>query len=334
MVLIAHSDIGLHPESFQFHLGGLGVKFFFVLSGFLIKWLLLREHSESGRVNLKAFYLRRAFRILPVYYAYLLSCYALQGFYAGGLSPNQWMANMFFLTNYTEAKWLTGHLWTLAVEEQFYILSPLAFSFCRMREKLLVGLLVAAIAACPVIRGCAYLLGQDSFFIFHRFSFLMQADVLAIGCLAAVVFWHRPHLWNRVGDHYKICFVIGLALVSVFWALPEIQGLNLVKVPLGSTIYSTGFILMLLPTLVKPEQGVFRLLNTRLVVSVGILSYSIYIWHVLFVPVAWTGRGNAGTDLFFSNPMWVIPTLCTAIGSYFLLEKPLMGLRKKFLTHP
>lgn len=334
MVLIAHSAIEHDARSIQFYLGGLGVKFFFVLSGFLITWLLLREQTESGLVNLRAFYWRRAFRILPVYYAFLLVCLVLKNLYPEGeLSLAQWMANLFFLTNYTEIKWVTGHLWTLAVEEQFYILAPLAFSLFRMSQNLMLGLLISTIASCPVIRGLAYLFGQDSLFLFHRFSFLMQADVLAIGCLVAVVFWNNPLLWNKVENHWKLCFVTGFSLVSIFWILPEIEGFNLVRVPLGSTLHSMGFVLMLLPSLIKPDQGIFRYLNTRPVVTIGILSYSIYIWHTLFTPLAWAERGNAFTELFFSNPLWIFPTLGTAVCSYFLLEKPVVSLRKRFLTH-
>ena len=332
MVLIAHSDSVMDPASLRYYLGELGVRFFFVISGFLITWLLLREHAESGGVNLKAFYVRRVFRILPVYYAFLVVCYLLRGSYPGGLSTGEWTANLLFLTNYTDAGWVTGHLWTLAVEEQFYILWPMVFVQCFKRRERTLGLILSGVlVACPVTRGIAYLRGDEHSMVFNRFSFLMQADVLAAGCLAATVFWYRPALWNLLRANMSVCIVAGCLLVSVFWLLPEIPGANLIRVPLGPSLQALGFLLLLLPSLLEPEK--FRILNAKPVVWVGVLSYSIYIWHVLLVPATWRDGGAISTRILFSNPGWLVTALLVAMVSYYLLEKPFLGLRKRFLTH-
>jgi peptidoglycan/LPS O-acetylase OafA/YrhL len=333
MVLIAHSGWVIDSASFRYYLGAMGVRFFFVISGFLITWLLLREIAESGRVNLKAFYVRRAFRILPVYYVFLAVCYTLRGAYPGGLSPAEWFANLLFLTNYTDAKWITGHLWTLAVEEQFYVIWPLVFILCRGRAKSLRLVLCGVIATCPVVRGLAYLVGSESSMVFHRFSFSMQADVLAAGCLAAVMLWDRPLWWELVRARKTPCLVVGMVLISLLWVLPEIQGFNLIQVPLGPTMQAVGFILLLLPSMLGTTGLMFQVLNFRPLVWVGILSYSTYIWHVLFVPSGWLGRGGAITGMLFSNPVWMLIALATATASYYLLERPLLGLRRRFLTH-
>lgn len=332
MVLIAHSGWVIDSASFRYYLGAMGVRFFFVISGFLITWLLLREHAESGTISLKAFYVRRAFRILPVYYTFLAVCWVWREAYPGGLSPMQWAANLFFLTNYTDAKWITGHLWTLAVEEQFYVIWPLVFMLCRGRAKSLKLVLCAVIATCPAVRGLAYLVGSESSVVLHRFSFLMQADVLAAGCLAAVMLWDRPQWWELVKARKTPCVVAGMVLVSLLWVLPEIPGFNLIQVPLGPTMQAVGFILLLLPSLFGATGLMFRVLNCLPLVWLGVLSYSTYIWHVLFVPSVWLGRGPV-TGVLFSNPGWALIAVVAATASYYLLERPLLGLRRRFLTH-
>src|ERR1017187_6342941 len=131
MVLGAHAE---HTNGFPnaFHAifkwlfdGTLGVLFFFVISGFLITWLLVFENDRSGHINLKHFYARRALRILPVYYAFILTLVCLQLFTVYTQSVSAWIGNLTFTTNFVTANvWPSGHLWSLSVEEQFYLLWP------------------------------------------------------------------------------------------------------------------------------------------------------------------------------------------------------------------
>src|SRR5207249_7673280 len=101
-----------------------GVTVFFVISGFLITGLLMREQGRSGQISLKRFYLRRAFRILPAFYTYILlvmACGAL-GLVEIKKYDAVWAA--LFTADYREQPWVLGHSWSLAVEEQFYLLWP------------------------------------------------------------------------------------------------------------------------------------------------------------------------------------------------------------------
>lgn len=333
MVLFAHSSPVFDPTGFKFYLGGLGVKFFFVISGFLITSLMLREFFECGKIDVRAFYIRRAFRILPVYYAFLLVCYLLRDLYPEGQSLGQWLANLLFLTNYTKAGWITGHLWTLGVEEQFYLIWPLAFVSCKGRERWLIWMLASAIAICPLVRGVAYLLDSSATdVVLNRFSFILQADVLAIGCLAAVVLWFRPLLLASVRMHHRLCATIGLAAVCTLWLVPDFPGANLFRVPFGPSLEALGFILLMVPSFVRHDWIVFRILNLKPVVWFGILSYSVYIWHVLFCPPVWSGRG-AGFEMLLKTPNWMLAAIALAALSYCFFEKPFLALRKRFTTH-
>ena len=137
LVLFAHSH---PPEKFEkvaFYCGNLGVRIFFVISGFIITWLLLQEAKSNGGISLKDFYIRRIARIFPAYYTYLAVVFFLDraGLLNGG-SNIQRILNILFLANYGPCEGPTGVLWSLGVEEQFYLLWPGVFVIFRLfKEK-------------------------------------------------------------------------------------------------------------------------------------------------------------------------------------------------------
>ena len=109
--------------------GILGVRFFFVISGFLITWLLVGEREKTGSINLNHFYARRVLRIFPVNYVHL----AVLGLLTAFRQPaSAWLANFTYTTNFFPTGFPTSHLWSLAVEEQFYLLWP--FLLCLLPE--------------------------------------------------------------------------------------------------------------------------------------------------------------------------------------------------------
>src|ERR1700722_13578240 len=123
-----------------------GVQIFFVISGYLITTLLLREHDRTGSISLADFYRRRAYRILPAAYAFILTIFVLQW-----KTLTKWdvSSSLLYLLNYDSGRpWNLGHLWSLSVEEQFYLLWPLTLLlFFRNRVKILA----AAFLATPFI---------------------------------------------------------------------------------------------------------------------------------------------------------------------------------------
>lgn len=171
-VLVAHASVRLLPEEWRFVGGGLGVQMFFVLSGFLITSLLLQEHVTRGAIDLRSFYIRRALRIWPLYYGTVV-LYALvlpqvddrwfSGVYVSANSPafpayRDSLAPYFlFLQNYAvdivDVRLGLGILWSLAVEEQFYLLWPiilillLKLPWRRATPVFLLGTLVLSLAA-------------------------------------------------------------------------------------------------------------------------------------------------------------------------------------------
>jgi peptidoglycan/LPS O-acetylase OafA/YrhL len=287
-------------------LSKLGVHTFFVISGFLITTLLQDEYASSGRIDLRQFYRRRCFRIFPAALAYILIIAALV--------PETHSSVIYALTysvSYvtTNVHWLFMHLWSLSVEEQFYLLWPLAlvFSFRRRAAVAWISMLLAA-----VVR---YWLWRDptpaNIALAHS-SFPAVMDSIAAGCLLAV-YRHRLQslqwMWQTP--------TVMLATVATTWILATLLWDGEASVLWGVvplTIALTIFLLV---------ERADWLLNNRLACAIGILSYSLYLWQE---PFAMQGR-----------PALSVPALAgCAIGSYFLVEQPMLKLGRRLTSsaHP
>src|SRR5271156_6059943 len=174
LVLISHSR-GLNPppDSFVFN-GKFGVYVFFVLSGYLITRLLLEEENAKGSINLRAFYARRALRILPPALVYLMcvSVLGLVGVFA--LKPWDIVPCIFFFRNLTWGAFVTGHFWSLSIEEQFYLLWSLTLLLVRRpRSRIIVTL--------------GLILASDFFSHFNPSFNVLSYNALLIGCALALV---------------------------------------------------------------------------------------------------------------------------------------------------
>jgi peptidoglycan/LPS O-acetylase OafA/YrhL len=134
LVIASHAIQGTH--SFVFRLfflhSDLGVRVFFIISGFLITSLLLRERAETGRISLPLFYIRRTLRILPPFVLFVGVVAIFNAFGIIQVPPGNWIYALTYTMNFdTHAPWVLGHLWSLSVEEQFYLLWPLVMRFAR-----------------------------------------------------------------------------------------------------------------------------------------------------------------------------------------------------------
>ena len=312
----------------------MGVRFFFVISGFLITWLMLREFSTRGSVNLTNFYIRRGFRILPVYIIYILACVIFGAVSGRQLDGAHLLAVVTFTGNYLTLSGPIDHLWSLAVEEQFYLIWPVTCVFGGLlaRPKAALGVLCATCVFCPVFRGVQYIVGKDTHFLFHHFSFLATADEIAIGCAASLLLWRRADLWRFLCERQALVMTIGLMIFFALRPLSAIPGSLLISVPLGPTFQAVGFTLVLLATIAVSHSTVGRFLNWRPVAWIGILSYSIYIWHGLWSP-AHAGWVPGLSFVNNTQGLWMAASLLTAVISYYAFEKPFINLKKRFTSH-
>ena len=169
--------------------GNLGVNIFFGISGFLITRLLVKECARTGRIDLFGFYARRAFRIFPAFYFYLASILLLSAAGIFTFYPVTWFSAALYLRNYYppfegSGDWLTAHAWSLAVEEQFYLLWPPCFAVLGQRRSAWFAASLVAIS--PSLRVLNYLflpgLRTDVNYMTHT-----RLDALMVGCLVAIL---------------------------------------------------------------------------------------------------------------------------------------------------
>ncbi len=316
--------------------GHLGVRFFFVISGFLITWLMLTEEKKDGSVNLKRFYLRRAVRILPVYLMFLAVVAALQFFTPFHQSIAGWIGNLTFTTNYLHTTHVSDHLWSLAVEEQFYILWPVAFVFLKPQLSLRKCLIIVGVMLATAIMGRFILTQVDDSSrllqrVFHRWSFVNNADSLAIGCLAAVLLSRsQQRLMSFMQSSAALVMLTGAGLILLPIALHyfPLPGSWFIEVCCGRSIQSIGFAILMLQSVLLPGQGMYKILNNRALAQIGVLSYSLYIWQQLFC----THPSELGLPnvWWMTYPLWLVPVVAVACLSYYGLERPLLQLRHRF----
>lgn len=305
--------------------GGLGVSIFFGISGFLITTLLLGEFRETRTISLKGFYLRRAFRILPAFYTYLATI-AILGV-AGKLrvTPHEFFSAGLFVWNYgfSNSTWFLGHTWSLSVEEQFYVVWPVAILILKPRRASILA--AALIAAAPPIRLITYYCSPASRghipIMLHT-----RVDTLMFGCLAALHFYDARFVRLRrrlYRVHLHVFAAIYLFFVSPFLSLKLRGGYDL---PIGFTLQGAAIALILVWAIEHPRNPIARPLNWRAVAFTGVISYSLYLWQQLFLsPEEYPFRQTL--------PLNLLCAIAAAVGSYFLIERPFLRLRYR-LTVP
>lgn len=305
----------------------LGVRLFFVLSGFLITSLLLREQQRCGSIDWRAFVLRRSLRIWPALYAYLLVMLLLRQFGVLAISPGQFFAAATFTWNYaalwvregtSQGAWFLGHLWTLALEQQFYLVWPLAIACLGWRRAgrlaVLVPLLLPALRviwwlAFPAQRG---LLGM----MFHT-----AIDSILIGC-AFALHQQRIRAWMSANP-----WAFPAALVFVLGLSPLIAAeFRAYRITIGFGLDAVGCGLLILAAR-GPNCAISRrwaaLLSWQPLVWIGTISYGLYLWQQPFLT-------SFNTTLSGRFPLSLFAALVCAVASYLCIERPALRAKTFF----
>ncbi len=340
--------------------GLLGVDIFFVLSGFLITSLLIGEWSNSGTVRFRAFYERRARRLLPALFVTMLVIAAYAQWFAlpstlsslrgDAIATLAYVANWRFIA--TGANYFVRfgppspllHTWSLAVEEQFYLVWP-ALALFVMRRRGRRGL--AAVAAVGVVLSAAVTAvlfhhGVSATSLYYGTQTRVQ-EVMAGALLAAVmpriVRWARPdpdagvgvqdtgtggpgRLWYR---GWQISVLGGLGVAGLLWALHTVSGQT-------GFLYDGGFLLVaaattavILLVVVRPEDLVSRVLAVGVLGYIGRISYGLYLYHYpMFLMIDGQHTGLSGTPLLLVR---LATTGAAAVASYHLVEMPIRNRR-------
>lgn len=292
----------------------LGVRVFFVISGFLITSLLIDEEKKTGTVSLKQFYFRRTMRIFPAFYAFIAAMALADWLGFISLRENDVLAALTYTTNYhRDRAWQLGHTWSLSVEEQFYLLWPFVVRAFGTRRAMWVA--AAMLVVAPLCRvGTKYLFSST---LGVGETFQTVADSIAVGCLLAG--W-GPSL-RALPSYQK------LQRSPWFWLMPfvviasNVNPIFTVRWLVGETIMNFG-IALIIDRVVNREGAVQRFLNLRPLVFVGTLSYSLYLWQQPFL--------NRNSDAWSSHfPFSLLLTIGAAAISFFLIERPCLKLRQR-----
>lgn len=310
--------------------GHLGVSLFFVLSGFLIVTLLLREREDRGRISLKAFYLRRALRIFPAYYA-LLAIYAcLFGLARRGPTAEIFFRNLpcylSYTSNWIEDPTLLSITWSLSTEEQFYALWP---PIEALTGGAAGGVVAAALAALALLAGGPLgelLHGGDPAWS----KLLGSIDTMFQPILAGVVLAHllqRPATFDRIarvlGRRWSILLPVAALLVLI--GLPGSLG------PGRRVAVNACLAAILGAAVIREDHGLARLLSLRPLARIGAVSYGMYLFHMLARDLATRLLDRAG--LLGPWPLLAVMTLLTLIAaelSFRFLEAPFLRLKTRY----
>ena len=331
IVIIAHFEItNLIP-------GGFGVTVFFFISGFLITRLLLAESKKKGRIHLKDFYIRRIVRLYPALIFMVLGSTGLYlALSQGGPKPLELTAALGYFTNIYQVVVRAGgelpfmpwtHLWSLAVEEHFYLIFPLFLVVFGAFKKRLVWALMGVLALVPLWRLFTFTTFETLSVVDYNYMMTdARFDSIVWGCLLSVLLDKDARLklthwltgWIPIiaaTGILLLCFIIRDESFRYIWRY-SLQGIGL-------------FILVLNLYFFRPVSWGLNILETWPLLWIGRLSYPLYLWHFPVLDLSHRLMEPGWAQTFVA----VFGSLAISIFSFFIVEKPFMALRKRFGAH-
>jgi peptidoglycan/LPS O-acetylase OafA/YrhL len=328
-VIIYHAEFGF-GESFFLTGGFFGVDVFFVISGFLITSLIINEHQRSGRFYIANFYERRARRILPALLTVMIASLPFAWIY---LLPDQLvdfaksqLASLFFGSN---IYWLRSlqeygaesallkpflHTWSLAIEEQFYIFFPLIFwgLFRWKKEKYIIPVLSIFFVASLLF--AEWMTPRDISFSFYMLPSRFW-EMLAGGLLANIIRIYPQRDRNTWLN--QILPITGLAAIILVSILVDLNSDNINHPGFITFIPVLGTVLVIWFSNGKDIAS--RILSTKTFVGIGLISYSLYLWHY---PIFAFGRIIFPYPDFIHKLVWIFLTFVLSVLSFYMVETP------------
>ncbi|WP_314407312.1 acyltransferase family protein [uncultured Gemella sp.] len=340
-VIIYHVDVNYLPGGF------LGVDLFFVLSGYLISSLIIKEYRKTGSINLYNFYLRRARRLLPAVYfmitvgiilmvmfnEVLLKKSHLDAIFGYIYSSNWWY--IFHKLDYFDSFGSQSpfkHLWSLAIEEQFYMIFPLLFLLINSKKKGKDGTYKLSKSFLYIVLGLIFvsLITHILLFDINNISRIYfgtdtRAFSLLVGVVGAILY-PMDKLNTKITPQENIVYSV-ISLISIATLIT----IMIYTSEYNTWLYRGGFLLVAILGIIiiissgKQHTVMAKLLSFKPVVFIGKISYSLYLWHfpilVLTTPVSEIGNPN-----IFYVILRVILTFIVAIISYVFVETPIRKL--------
>lgn len=340
-VFLLHLPIYSFPIfSFLKKGGGIGVQFFFVLSGFLITYIILEEKKQTGKLHLKNFFARRILRIWPLYYLMVLVAYTtpyLLGYLGvsssgAGYEPELWVS-LTFLENYKMM--VTGSfpnvsplsvMWSLCIEEHFYIIWGLLLYYVRI-DKLPAIIITSVVLA--IVSRCLFV-----YYSIPTSDILTNIDLFAFGAAPAYLLIQKPlqteNYLNNIPARRKQLFAL---LVLVFVVLCSQVRADKYYILLTTVL---GFLFSTLIFLTLAEQNRLKISDSNVLSRMGIYTYGLYLYHTLVINLLLQVFGRLGWKM--ENAGWAVVfvvasltiTVVISILSYHVFEKQFLKLKRFF----
>jgi peptidoglycan/LPS O-acetylase OafA/YrhL len=326
-------------------IGWCGVDLFFVISGFLISGLLFQEYKRFGNIHLRTFWLRRGLKIYPAFYVYtlvltLILVSKLPGL-PGTVPLRPLLMDVTFLSSYFQG--LSGHTWSLAVEEHFYLLLPVFLMvLMKLRPKkedpfasIPVVFLLIAIGSLW-LRSVAKPAGPQDY-VSYLFPTHLRLDGLFCGVMIGYLSHFKPQLLARVA-RWPLLIAGAMLLTPIYFF--EIENWNMYS--WGLTCTFLGFACILVWVIHLPvKPGHLLAWPVNLLAPIGFYSYSIYLWHWIVIyylrpylrykciqtgsPVAWNSEMET-----WQWPVCVAFSIIVGIAMAVLVEQPVLRLRDRW----
>lgn len=306
--------------------GETGVNVFFVISGFLITYLLLKEYQATGTIAIRYFIIRRFLRLMPPLIIMLFVYLILVGFNQLSFNIFAFFASLFYVYNYLPQRFniteLT-HTWSLGVEEQFYLIWPFVLRFFK-RKYIIISLLfiqVFAVVWLYFLPGISlHWQGKEVFLAesFRPYRWLFPACVPVIWGVLAAFLWqdHRAFLT-------KIPVVFFPLIAFLTFLFPLFSGSG--SLFLSVVIQSFGISYLILYFMLNQSTGKISWLEWKPLAFIGKISYGLYIYQGIFL------RTGPGSGIWFQQfPQQLVLTIVVALISYFTIEAYFRKLRSQF----
>jgi peptidoglycan/LPS O-acetylase OafA/YrhL len=336
MVVVTHFASLSAANYHYFHPGLLGVDIFFVLSGFLITSILLQEFETSHSINLKRFYVRRFLRLMPAYWACVLFMHFVGPRWLGPWEAEHAGSNgtlffaLIYMTNWQEVSGhyvgVFNHLWSLAVEEQFYLIwAPLFLALLlKMKSRVsIAGATLSLIILLFVSFEMKIGLGTVSEGYLYAATDCRLIPLL-LGALASMAF-----LWKSLPAKFVASRWFDLLAFTSFLAAPVLA--SRFRTPFTSTYqvvpwFGLAWAIIILWMVTRRRTFVHSALSFPPLLWVGRISYGLYLWHYFFVGFVRDQPWPLSAKLAVGLALSFVVTTC----SYYLLERPFLTLKERF----
>jgi peptidoglycan/LPS O-acetylase OafA/YrhL len=331
LVYLHHIYYPLMPRGF------FGVDIFFVLSGFLITSLLLQEWSREGSISLKDFYIRRVLRLMPALFLLIL---IIGGFalifnkratetYQGIWLSLSYASNWLYAFGYFSPHNPLGITWSLAIEEQFYLIWPLLLTLVlrfKLGRRWILYILILLIAFISLHRKILEEQGASIFRLYYASD--THADMLLIGCLVGLLI-----SWNLLPHDRRFKILMkSLAAVAVIFLGYLVGTTSWTYFTLcrcgGYTLVAISIALILTVVITSPPKFALLVLKFAPLVWIGRISYGLYLWHW---PVRWFIYPKNGLPTSAGQLLTVVVlSLSLTTLSYYFVEKPFLRWKRRF----